>query len=209
MLRKVMLRMETTEEEKQDLGLDVRVGSSRAEAIPSVIFGLMALRPRSVLDVGIGFGKYGMLAREYLGWFGQDWLQKLDGVEAWEPYIGPIQRAVYDRVFCCDIREQIDNLPTYDAIIFADVIEHMPKEDGGVLLDKLMAHARDGVIVTTPNVFVEQDDVGGNPYQVHRSLWTSVDFEKYKDKFHFLLGTDEYPDQWNVFILMKQRKEVR
>jgi hypothetical protein len=39
--------------------------SSRPTTIPVVIHLLRQIRPRSILDVGIGFGKWGHLFREY------------------------------------------------------------------------------------------------------------------------------------------------
>lgn len=47
--------------------------------------------PRSVLDIGTGFGKYGILCREYLElWDGRqqysDFKRRIDGVEAYSPY---------------------------------------------------------------------------------------------------------------------------
>ena len=39
--------------------------SSRANTIPTVIHLVRQLEPRSILDIGVGFGKWGHLFREY------------------------------------------------------------------------------------------------------------------------------------------------
>ena len=49
--------------------------------------------PRTVLDVGAGYGKYGVLLREYLDPTPEVW-----GVEAWPPYVDAHRLAgIYDR----------------------------------------------------------------------------------------------------------------
>ena len=53
-----------------------------------------ALQPRSILDVGCGFGKYGMLLREYLDvWHErydkERWQVRIVGIEAFEQYRNP------------------------------------------------------------------------------------------------------------------------
>ncbi len=51
-------------------------------------------KPKSVLDIGVGFGKYGVLAREYLELWDEgkkynDREIRIDGIEAFEKYITP------------------------------------------------------------------------------------------------------------------------
>jgi len=55
--------------------------------------------PESILDVGVGFGKYGFLSREYLElWDGRgkycDWKIRIDGIEAYKDYITPVHRFI-------------------------------------------------------------------------------------------------------------------
>jgi predicted O-methyltransferase YrrM len=47
------------------------------------------LKPKKVMEIGVGFGKYGLLLREYLEIWGEgevykDWLRKIDGIEIFE-----------------------------------------------------------------------------------------------------------------------------
>jgi hypothetical protein len=46
------------------------MGTSDAANIPFVVSELQRLQPQSILDVGMGFGKWGVLAREYLDVWG-------------------------------------------------------------------------------------------------------------------------------------------
>ena len=73
--------------------------TSHWNQINEIIGLVMTVRPKSVLDVGVGFGKYGVLLREYLElWDGReqydDWVCRIDGVEAYHDYTSPLY-AVY------------------------------------------------------------------------------------------------------------------
>lgn len=164
--------------------------SSLPAAIQYIIAVYENLLPESVLDIGIGWGKYGLLAREYLS--GKKELKRLDGVEAWEPYIGPIQKAIYDNIYLTDIRSfepEVD----YDLILFVDVIEHMDKSNGKPILSKLLPRCK-LLLISTPKGFVPQEAEFGNPFEVHRSGWVPEDFAEYKteiyadNNYHFFIG---------------------
>jgi hypothetical protein len=162
------------------------VPSSFPDALSVVASWVQALRPASVLDVGIGFGKYGVLFREYLdvsprGEQGQSYEARsagirIDGVEAHEPYIGALQRAIYDRIYVGDALAVLPTLGRYDLVFAADVLEHFTRADGERFLALSAAHATLGVLIVTPALDLEQDDVFGNPFERHRSFWTPDDF---------------------------------
>jgi 2-polyprenyl-3-methyl-5-hydroxy-6-metoxy-1,4-benzoquinol methylase len=140
------------------------------------------VNPRTLLDVGCGFGKVGFLAREYLGlWNAPDHnkhkLQKLDAIEAWEPYIGDLQRLIYDKITIGDIRTLCATIPTYDMIVMAEVLEHLGKQDGVMVLRALQERAEKCLTVTTPMRVENQGAKHSNPFEVHRSQWDVPDFE--------------------------------
>src|SRR3972149_759069 len=82
--------------------------SSRPELIPFVINLVMQLQPRSILEIGTGFGEYGFLFREYLDIWGaaadparlsrENWQVRIDGIECFAPYISDLQRRIYNRI---------------------------------------------------------------------------------------------------------------
>jgi hypothetical protein len=146
------------------------------------------LRPASVLDVGVGFGKYGYLFREYLDiWelqtvadYGRDhWKTVIEGVEATPQYITPLHDYIYDRIHVGDITEIIDTLGTYDVIMMGDVLEHFEKHVGERLLHQLLAHAEKCMLLTFPVDSTRNEDVIGNPYEAHRSAWNRRDFRRF------------------------------
>lgn len=155
--------------------------SSDFTSIPGVLNAVVELQPKSICDIGVGCGKYGLLFREALEVQGRDDAVvnkpllssgfRLDGVEVCEAYIGPIQRTIYDRIFIGDINLLCDSLEQYDLFTMIDVIEHMDEEAGLELLRRLRRKARLGVLLVTPIGEYPQGPVFGNPFETHLSTW--------------------------------------
>jgi hypothetical protein len=140
------------------------------------------INPESVLDIGTGFGKYGLLCREYLElWDGrQDYnhfLRRIDGVEAFEKYVTPLHEFVYDNIYTNDILKLVGTLESrYDLVLLIDVLEHFDKEDGKSLLTKILAKNK-GILISTPKNPSNQKDAFNNVYETHRARWTKLDLE--------------------------------
>lgn len=153
--------------------------------IPDVIRALIESRAETVLEVGVGFGKWGALCREYIeinrGRMPAEWRSRIDGIEAFEGYRNPLWSA-YDNIHIGDAMTVIDGLGTYDVVLCCDVIEHFEKEDGRRLLEKMLHHGR-LVIITSPADESPQDAVYGNPHEEHKSWWTEADFASYPHRF--------------------------
>jgi hypothetical protein len=135
--------------------------------IPRVVDAIRSLGPRTVLDVGAGYGKYGVLAREYAS------PDRVDAVDAHPP-----RYPVYDHVWRGDIRALETLLPAdtpvYDLALFIDTIEHLEKAEAWSLLDALTRRARH-VLITTPWGFRPQE-IPGQPFETHRSGWQPWEF---------------------------------
>jgi hypothetical protein len=148
----------------------------------------MNLGPTSILDVGVGFGKYGVLFREYLDVSVADparppdrsgWKVRIDGIEVYAPYVTALQEAVYDVIHVGNALELLAGLDRYDLIFAADVLEHFDAIDGRRFLDTTRAHAGLGVLIVTPAIHFHQGEVFGNLAEVHRSFWTAADLAEY------------------------------
>lgn len=151
--------------------------SSFVDSFPPIIKMLIDLQPTKVIDVGPGYGKYGLACREYL-----PNLQRLDCVEVPQGRY-PIQDQIYDTVYTGDVRliTNPEFWETYDVVLLIDVIEHMTHDDG----HRLLAHMQRGcarVLVSTPKIFEEQSD-DHNPHETHLSLWSWDDFAEHGVKF--------------------------
>ncbi|MCI0745080.1 MAG: hypothetical protein L0Y58_06715, partial [Verrucomicrobia subdivision 3 bacterium] len=80
--------------------------SSRPNTIPTVIHVVRQLKPASILDVGVGFGKWGHLFREYTDileaehdpkrYQRRNWRVRIDGIEAHKAYLTPMHRFLYN-----------------------------------------------------------------------------------------------------------------
>jgi hypothetical protein len=163
--------------------------SSRPNTIPTVIHLLRQLNPRSILDVGVGFGKWGHLFREYTDvleaehepsrYQRKNWRVRIDGIEGHAAYVTPMHRFLYNRIHIGDAAKLLPRLPPYDLIFLGDIIEHFDRAAGLALLRTAHAKARKAVIVSTPRFETEQEDLCGNELERHRSLWAAKDFRKF------------------------------
>jgi len=162
--------------------------SSYAETISPIVKLIMLSKPKKLLDIGIGFGKYGFLSREYLDIWDRrykcdDWNTRIDGIEVYEKYINPVHRYIYDNIF---VGDAIDVLSTrkekYDLILLVDVLEHFDREKGYELLQACKSCCRN-MLISTPKSFWPQGDAFNNPHEAHRSLWKKSSFRKFTNKF--------------------------
>lgn len=156
--------------------------TSTSSQIPLVIKIACELQPDRVLDVGFGFGKYGLLCREYLEMWGSlekgnrcapPWRTTIDGIEGHGPYVGDLQRHIYDHVYIGDALDILQGMPdrAYDLALLIDVLEHFEFEVGTQALGEALRASR-FVLVSTPRRFHSQGTCYDNPLEIHRSYWT-------------------------------------
>ena len=160
--------------------------SSRPNTIPTVIHLLRQLKPQSILDVGVGFGKWGHLFREYTDileaerdparYQRKNWRVRIDGIEGHAAYLTPMHQFLYDQIHVGDVARLLPKLPRYDLIFLGDIVEHFDKAAGLALLGDAFAKAAKAVIVSTPKFETEQEDLCGNELERHRSVWSAKDF---------------------------------
>ena len=157
--------------------------TSSFDHVSSVMHVVEKAQPRSILDVGIGFGKWGVLCREVLeAKHGRlqpsDWQTRIDGIEIHQEYENPLWHLAYTSVFLGDVFQVIDGLAHYDLIIACDVVEHLDKDVGMALLGKLLQHGT-LVVLTSPRGFMVQTALLGNEHEMHRSGWEAKDFARF------------------------------
>lgn len=160
--------------------------SSRPNAIPVVVHILKQLEPQSILDIGVGFGKWGHLFREYTDilhseneparYAKENWRVTIDGVEGYPQYLTPMHRFLYDHIYEGDVRHKLAELKSYDMIFLGDIIEHLTMEDGKQLIHGLLEKTNKAVVLSTPKYETSQGDLCDNELEVHHSLWAASDF---------------------------------
>lgn len=155
----------------------------------------MQLNPQRVLDIGVGFGKYGVLCREYLdlwdGRFDYSFKRVIDGVEVFNDYITPIHTYVYNHIYKDDVFKIVNQLTGYDLILIIGTLEHFDKVQGIHLLYSLL-ETNKGILISTPKVWQAQKEGFGNPYEEHKCAWFANEFKA--------IGNTEFIDDINSLI---------
>jgi|UPI0004B9BC24 hypothetical protein len=178
------------------------MGTSNWQNISYCVELIRRVAPSSVLDVGVGFGRWGMICREFLDvWqgrvFREQWTTTIEGIEVFERSIDDYHDFFYNRIYRT---EAYDFLVTqkeqrkYDLIILGDVLEHFTKRRGDELLRSCLEISRYVLL----NIPIGQDwpqgSEYGNEYETHRSDWNEADFQKYpvveKKMFKDYIGRD-------------------
>ena len=163
--------------------------------------------PESVLDIGVGTGKFGFIFREECEWkepyrtgFSNirmgHWRTKLDGIEVCPDYITPIHKYLYDELYIGLAQDVLPAVQSYDLIHMGDVIEHFSKPDGMNVLEVLYNKAKLGILIVTPVGKYPQEGTTENPYQEHKSVWSPRDLVK----FPWRLSLKVRGRQWIMFI---------
>lgn len=153
---------------------------SNPQHLPALIHLVSALQPRRVLDVGIGTGSLGLLARQTLDiCYGRiepaEWEITIDGVEIFEGYRNPVWHYAYTQVHLGDIRELLPSLERYDLVCCCDVLEHFEHAEARRIIRGLLEHSQ-VLLATTPNRLIPQEAWGGNEAERHLSLVNRKDF---------------------------------
>jgi hypothetical protein len=179
------------------------LGTSERWQIPHVLDVLVELQPHTVLDVGAGWGKYGVLTREYAP------VTRVDGLD-----VAPPRHPGYDHFYVGDVRELDTVLPAdaprYDLALFQEVLEHLERADGWKVLDRLAARAA-RVLVTTPLGYRAQENAD-LPFENHRSGWFPWEFgARYRvHAWRVYPGAKSrwlrLPTAWQFFVLLSAKR---
>ena len=152
--------------------------TSHPGLITPIMTQILWSQPPSILDIGVGQGKFGALSREYLDIWQRrykrsQWKTIIDGVEIFEEYKNPSWDYYYNRIYIGDILDVIKDLKPYDTILFLEVIEHMSKEDGLKVLQWCQQNSQQIFFSYTNS---NQSDAFGNEHERHISTWNPEDF---------------------------------
>lgn len=94
------------------------------------------------------------------------------GVDAFLPYIEQAKsNKTHTNYVFGNILEMKFKKNSFDTVILIDVIEHMNEKDAYKLIDLASFWAAKKIIINTPNGFVKQHALDGNPLQEHLSGW--------------------------------------
>ena len=150
--------------------------------------------PKAILDVGCGFGKFGVLCFERLNyWYMPDGKTPvndyknrnvvIDAVEAFSEYITPVHEYVYNTIYINNINTILEDInKKYDLVLLIDVLEHFTREEGERVIKKFLQISRNIIISTPKNIGVQKDSFG-NKFEEHKTQWCKEDFVKFGNYF--------------------------
>jgi len=128
-----------------------------------------------VLDLGTEYGHTGESIRGFLP------SSHIVGVEVHEPTLQACREDrghVYNNLVLCDALKFLRKTERkWDAIIAAELIEHLTKEDGKRLCTLVTKRSK-AAILTSPIGFAPQGQIENNPHQEHISGWVPEELEK-------------------------------
>jgi len=168
---------------------------------------LAEFAPKRIVDFGAGEGKNGKLIRSV---FKNDC--EIIAVEGYEPTANMLKTAgIYDEVHHSLIQKWLqENTKQYDLAVFGDVLEHLTsREIHQAVKTALTCFER--IIIVVPLYDLYQDEMYGNPLEIHKSFITGKCFDRYHPlEKHIRVGRNETGEGYtimNVFITRKRRRE--
>lgn len=162
------------------------MGTSNWQNISYNIELIRRLDPGSILDVGVGFGRWGILFREFLeiwdnGRYNGKWQRVIDGVEIFPDYIKDYHKYFYNDIHLINALKFLkETQKVYDLINFGDVIEHFTKEEGIELIELALKKGKNVLINIPIGKHWAQSGTEENLYEEHKSIWYNNDFTKYR-----------------------------
>jgi hypothetical protein len=185
------------------------LGTSNWQQIPFCIDALMKISPKRVLDVGVGFGRWGMIVREFCDvWyqrvFKDEWQVHIEGIEAFPRSITDYHRDFYNKIHVGDAAQLIPTLPgPWGVTIYGDVLEHFTKETAHELLRTSLDRS-DYVLVNIPiGEEHPQGEMYGNAFERHLSSWQVADFREF-GLVRYVLLKDYISRDYGSFILSRK-----
>ena len=185
------------------------MGTSNWQQIPFCVEALLAVEPMRVLDLGVGYGRWGMLVREFCEeWKGrahrENWRVRLEGVEAFPKNVEEYHHFFYDWVHVGDAAALLARQQErWDLVIFGDVLQQWPKGAARATLDRALDLA-DYVLVNVPlGEGWGRGAVYGNPYERHRSAWGADELLALNPVRHALFQEYQGRD-YGAFLLSRE-----
>lgn len=174
------------------------MASSYANQVPFIIHVIQECKPKTVLDIGKGFGKYGFLIHEFAGikndqrpdpqrTLAAQSQIAIDAIDINPDYSWPHLSHIYRTVTIGDAGKLYATLPPHDLILMTDVIEHIEKPTALAMLKHFLGQGST-ILISTPVEYFQQD-LYESEAEHHVSHWTVEDFR--------LPGV--YVDRQNVF----------
>ena len=103
------------------------------------------------------------------------------GVDIFEPWLNKSEvEKIHDKYYKLDVLKLDSKFKekSFDCVIALDLIEHLTKEQGYELLEKMEKIAKKRIVIFTTNGYNPQHESDNNPWNVHKSGWTIKEIEQ-------------------------------
>lgn len=182
------------------------MASPKIRGVPFIMEVISRTLPSKVLDIGIGFGKIGYLLRyNFELWqTGDKFTIQIDGIEAYEPIITPLQRSIYNTIHIGDALSVIDNISVYyDTVLMIDLLQYMSKAQGLELMFKCI-NKTDNIVVVIPlsRERLNNHATFENPFEKQLTEWLTSDIEGFAESNN--LRCLEFIDSDNKIFIIKR-----
>ena len=164
---------------------------------------VLALKPKSVLDVGVGAGKFGAIVRTCPSGSAV----KLHGIEAEASYKQKFASRwkAYNNIGIGDASKiSIDwASERYDLVVFGDVLEHLWRSEAVDLVDFWAARSK--VVLAIWPIGYKQDASGDVASEVHRSELRLADFvaDRGLDIVRFHIHYRKHPNHAKCLMVIR------
>jgi 2-polyprenyl-3-methyl-5-hydroxy-6-metoxy-1,4-benzoquinol methylase len=160
--------------------------TSFSENIKPILEAIVAANPKKILDIGSGFGKFGILAREAIlsvraesGDLTPTDNLEVDCVEMAKYFQNqPYHEKLYQNHYHMDARNiEWEEMPKFDLVLLIDVVEHWSKEEAVKIIKEIKEFTGAKILISTPReVAMYEKDYYGIDCPKHESQWTTSDF---------------------------------
>jgi hypothetical protein len=142
---------------------------------------LSIIKPKRILDIGSGEGKYGRLLRARSE-FDHTHLTSVEYEKEREKQLLSVG---YNEVRCISALDLLESsAENYEVVILGDVIEHFKKSEGMDLLN-FLNYRSEYIIIITPEAMPMSS---ANFYEGHNSLWRPHDMQWHDYWLHMRCG---------------------
>ncbi|MFL0266761.1 glycosyltransferase family 4 protein [Candidatus Clostridium radicumherbarum] len=140
---------------------------SYRELMPHIIKRVTLESPLSILDLCKYPMGHAVLAEENLNNSRSSLIVDRIDFDKSNNYL--LYKNIYNQIYDGNIIDNIDSMSNYDVILISNVLEHFSKDNGFLLIDKLLRHTNKMLIITTPKSLDDKN----------LSRWSFIDFYKY------------------------------
>lgn len=128
---------------------------------------------KTIADLGCGKGIYGFLIRAIRN----SSKARILGIDINKENIKFVKKFnIYDKILISILPKLDVDEKSINYVICSEVLEHLNKEQGSKLLDKIDHICNEMAIVTTPNILFQP--TGNENYDRHESVWSIEEFRK-------------------------------